>query len=147
MKYYLQILAFLSGSSFGIALALFLSFFDFQNIIFEYILVYLGSIFLLILTYGIWKTREKNKIGVTKNVIYWVIHNLKFLFTPGSHLDDLDERQRQHELLYPRINRIHRYKTVLFIEAAACIIKVDFPIPGSPPTSTSRTSGGIWASA
>ena len=127
MKYYLHILAFLSGSSFGLALALFLSLFGYQNIILEYILVYLGFIFLFIFAYGLWKTREINKINVTKRVILWVKHNLKFLFTPGSHLDDLDERQRQHELLYPKINRIHRYKNVLFI-IGICIIAIFFTL-------------------
>ena len=127
MKYYLHILAFLSGSSFGLALALFLSLFDYQSIILEYILVYLGFIFLFIFAYGLWKTREINKINVTKRVILWVKHNLKFLFTPGSHLDDLDERQRQHELLYPKINRIHRYKNVLFI-IGICIIAIFFTL-------------------
>ncbi len=30
-------------------------------------------------------------------------------------MDDLNERQRLHELLYPKLNRLHRYKSALFI--------------------------------
>ena len=123
MKNFLHILAFLSGSSFGLALALFLSLFGYQNIILEFILVYLGFIFLFIFAYGLWKTREINKINITKKVILWVIHNFRFLLVPGFHLDNLDERKRQHELLYPKTNHLHKYKSALFI-IGICLITI-----------------------
>ena len=115
MKYFLQIFAFLCGSSFGLALALINSFFGYQNIFLGLILIVLGFILLLIIIYWLWKTREKSKLSATNEVVLWVTHNLKFLFIPGSSLDDLNERQRQHELLYPKFNRLYKYKSALFI--------------------------------
>ena len=115
MKYYLQILAFFCGSTFGLALALILNLFGYENIFFGLVLVALGLILLFIFAYGLWKTKEKSKLSATNEVVLWVILNLKFLFIPGSSLDDLDERQRQYELLYPKITRLYRYKSAFFI--------------------------------
>ena len=115
MKHFLQILALLCGSTFGLALALIFDLFGYENIFLGLILIVLGFILLFIFAYGLWKTREKSKLNATKLVILWIIHNLKFLFIPGSNLEDLNERQRQHELLYPKISRRFRYKSALFI--------------------------------
>ena len=115
MKYFLQILALLCGSTFGLALALIFNLFGHENIFLGLILVILGFILLIILVYGLWKTREKSELSVTIMVILWIIHNLKFLFIPGSNLEDLNERRQQHELLYPKIGRRYRYKSALFI--------------------------------
>ncbi|NVM45994.1 MAG: ABC transporter permease [Candidatus Lokiarchaeota archaeon] len=115
MKHILQILALLCGSIFALALALIFNFFGYEHIFFGFILVGFGSVLFLIISYGLWRTREKSKLSDIKKVILWVIHNLKFLFIPGSKLDDLDERKRLHELIYPKLNRLHRYKSALFI--------------------------------
>lgn len=115
MKYFLQILAFFCGSTFGLALALINSFFGYQNIFLGLTLIALGLILLFIIIYGLWKTREKNKLSAINEVVIRVMPYFKFLFIPGSSLDDLDERQRQHELLYPKFNRLYRYKSALFI--------------------------------
>ena len=115
MKYILQILALLCGSIFALALSLMLNFFGYEHFFFGFILAGFGSVLFLIFAYGLWRTREKSKLSDTKKVILWVIHNLKFLFIPRSKLDDLDERRRLHELVYPKLNRIHQYKSTLFI--------------------------------
>ena len=121
MRYFLQILALLCGSIFALALALMLNFFGYENIFFGFFLVGFGFVLLFTFAYGLWKTREKTKLSATKKVIVWVIHNFKFLFIPGSNLVDLDERQRQHELLYPKISRRYRYKSVFFIIGISAI--------------------------
>ena len=121
MRYFLQILALFCGSIFALALALMLNFFGYENIFFGFFLVGFGFVLLFTFAYGLWKTREKTKLSATKKVIVWVIYNLKFLFIPGFSLVDLDERQRQHELLYPKISRRYRYKSVFFIIGISAI--------------------------
>lgn len=114
MKYILQILALLCGSIFGIALALMVNFFGYENYFIGFILVAFGFVLLFIIGYRPWKTRKKNKLSSIREVILWVIHNLKFLFMPGSTLEGLDERQRHYELLHPKIHRTFKFKTVFF---------------------------------
>ncbi|MHA1822290.1 MAG: ABC transporter permease, partial [Promethearchaeota archaeon] len=123
MKYFLQILALLCVSTFGLALTLILDLFGYENFFLGLILVALGFILLFIFTYKLWKTREKSELSATKTVILWIMHNLKFLFIPGSNLKELTERQRQYELLYPKINRRYKFKTALFI-IGICIITI-----------------------
>ena len=115
MKHILQILALLCGSIFGIALALMMNFFNYENFFFGLILIVLGFVSLFLIGHRLWKTREKSKLSITKKVILWVFYNLKFIFIPGSNLEDLDERQRQYESLNPKTTRNYKYKSVFFV--------------------------------
>jgi len=115
MKYILQILGLLCGSAFALSIALIFDLFGYEDIILGLIFATLGTILLFINAYLLWKTREKNKQNITKKVILWTIHNLKFLFIPGYHLEDLENRRSQHELLNHKTRRLFRYKSKLFI--------------------------------
>jgi len=115
MKHILQILALLCGSIFGIALALITNFFNYENVIFGLILIVFGFLLLFLIGHRTWKTREKSSISITMKVILWVLSNLKFIFIPGSNLEDLDERQRQYESLNPKTSRNYKYKSVFFV--------------------------------
>jgi ABC-type dipeptide/oligopeptide/nickel transport system permease subunit len=68
------------------------------------------------------KTQKKEEKNHSKTVISWVIHNLKFLFIPGYHLEDLYEKQRQYELKTGKRRRTKRYKRSLFIYALGAIL-------------------------
>ena len=115
LKYYLQILALICGSIFALALALLLNLFGFTNLVYGQIFIICGLLLIFIITYGMWKTRDKNKPNITKKVISWIIFNLKFIFLPGYNLDGLDKRRNQYELYKPKSRRIHKYKSVLFL--------------------------------
>ncbi|MHA2288904.1 MAG: ABC transporter permease, partial [Promethearchaeota archaeon] len=111
------------GSVFGLALASFLGFFGYENIFLGYLLTIYGITLLFIIIYLLLvkETKDKDKYIVVplfktvKSVISWTFNNFKFIFIPGYTLEDLNERQRQHEISYPKINRIYRYKSALFI--------------------------------
>ena len=115
LKYYLQILALICGTIFALALALLLNLFGFKNLVYGQIFIICGLLLIFIITYGMWKTRDKNKPNITKKVISWIIFNLKFIFLPGYNLDGLDKRRNQYELYKPKSRRIHKYKSVLFL--------------------------------
>ena len=68
----------------------------------------------------------KNKVksdenNIFKKILFWIVHNLKFLFIPGYYLEDLDERKVQYESKYGKKRNIHRFKSPLFI-IGLCII-------------------------
>ncbi|TFG18196.1 MAG: ABC transporter permease [Promethearchaeota archaeon] len=60
---------------------------------------------------------DKSLLGVAnfKSILFWIIHNFKFLFIPGYDLKELTERKHQYELKNPKKRRIHRYKKPIFI--------------------------------
>jgi len=111
MKHILQILALLCGSIFGISLALITNFFNYENVIFGIILAMFGFFLLFLIGHRTWKTREKSSISTNNKVILWI----KFIFIPGSNLEDLDERQSKYELLHPKTTRNYKYKSVFFV--------------------------------
>lgn len=61
------------------------------------------------------KKQSDKKKKHSKRVLFWVVHNFKFLFIPGYHLEELYEKQREHELTYGKKSRVYRYKRFMFI--------------------------------
>jgi peptide/nickel transport system permease protein len=68
------------------------------------------------------KNQDTKKKNNSKEVISWIIHNLRFLFIPGYRLDDLDEKQAQYDLKFGKKHKLHRYKKVLFIYSFIAIL-------------------------
>jgi len=57
----------------------------------------------------------KSKEKVAKRVILWTINNLKFLIIPGSHTEDLIERQKGYQLILRKRGSLRRLKSPLFL--------------------------------
>lgn len=53
--------------------------------------------------------------NIMQKISSWIIHNLKFLFIPGYHLEDLDARQAQYESLSLKKRHYNRFKSPFFI--------------------------------
>jgi peptide/nickel transport system permease protein len=61
------------------------------------------------------KKQSEKKKKHSKMVLFWVVHNFKFLFIPGYHLEELYEKRREYELTYGKKSRVYRYKRFMFI--------------------------------
>ncbi len=61
---------------------------------------------------------------VSQNVLSWVFKNFKFLFLPGSRLDDLTEREVEFERIRGKRKFIRRFKSVLTITGIAIVFVV-----------------------
>ncbi|MFX0006350.1 MAG: ABC transporter permease [Promethearchaeota archaeon] len=60
----------------------------------------------------------------SKNVISWAFKNLKFLFLPGSRLDDLTQREIEFERIRGKRKFIRRFKSVLTITGIVIVFTV-----------------------
>ena len=61
------------------------------------------------------KKKPINETSNPKQIILWIIHNLKFLFIPGSNLEELTYRQFRYELSFPKKHPLKQFKSPLFI--------------------------------
>ena len=67
------------------------------------------------------KTKSKESDNVIKNILSWVINNIKFLLIPASRLDDLTSREREYEMKISKRKFIRRLKSTLTILGIAII--------------------------
>jgi peptide/nickel transport system permease protein len=70
----------------------------------------------------------------SKNVISWAFKNLKFLFLPGSRLDDLTQREIEFERIRGKRKFIRRFKSVLTITGTMAYVTVSHPGAWSAPS-------------
>ncbi|MFX1355800.1 MAG: ABC transporter permease [Promethearchaeota archaeon] len=67
---------------------------------------------------------EERKESLIKKVLLWVVKNLKFLFIPGSRLEELSRREFEYEKTISKRKFIRRLKSVLTIIGIAIIFVV-----------------------
>ncbi|MFX1242807.1 MAG: ABC transporter permease [Promethearchaeota archaeon] len=61
---------------------------------------------------------------VSANVISWAFKNLKFLFFPGSRLDDLTQREIEFERIRGKRKFIRRFKSILTVTGIVIVFTV-----------------------
>jgi peptide/nickel transport system permease protein len=61
---------------------------------------------------------------VSKNILSWTFKNIKFLFLPGSRLDDLTERETEFERIRGKRKFIRRFKSVLTLTGIVIVFLV-----------------------
>ena len=74
----------------------------------------------------------KEKSGIIKNTLSWILRNIKFLLIPGSRLEDLSQRENEYEKTISKRKFIRRLKSVLTILGIVIIfIIITFAIHGA----------------
>ncbi|MFW9819204.1 MAG: ABC transporter permease [Candidatus Thorarchaeota archaeon] len=61
---------------------------------------------------------------VSRKILSWMIKNAKFLFLPGSRLDDLTERENEFERVRGKRKFIRRFKSVLTVTGIVIVFVV-----------------------
>jgi peptide/nickel transport system permease protein len=67
---------------------------------------------------------EVKEEDLSKNIISWVFKNFKFLFLPGSRLDDLTQREMEFERVRGKRKFIRRFKSVLTLTGIIIVFTV-----------------------
>ena len=74
----------------------------------------------------------KEKSGIIKNTLLWILRNIKFLLIPGSRLEDLSQREFDYEKTISKRKFIRRLKSVLTILGIVIIfVIITFAIHGA----------------
>jgi peptide/nickel transport system permease protein len=90
---------------------------------------------------------EEKKESQLKLILLWIAKNLKFLFIPGSRLEELSEREYEYEKTISKRKFIRRLKSVLTIIGIVIIfIVISFAIFGHwiAPYSFQGQAEGIF---
>ncbi|MBD3195921.1 MAG: ABC transporter permease subunit [Candidatus Lokiarchaeota archaeon] len=102
--------------------------------------------------YEIKEEDEIKKLGlITKNIIKWVINNLKFIFIPAYKLNALVEKEEKHERTVSKRKFIRRFKSFLtilgIILVFAVVTMAVFPHWLAPYTEADASGvfPGTWA--
>lgn len=74
----------------------------------------------------------KEKSGIVKNTLLWILRNIKFLLIPGSRLEELSQREFDYEKTISKRKFIRRLKSVLTILGIVIIfVIITFAIHGA----------------
>jgi len=74
----------------------------------------------------------KEKSGIIKNTLLWILRNIKFLLIPGSRLEELSQREFDYEKTISKRKFIRRLKSVLTILGIVIIfVIITFAIHGA----------------
>lgn len=74
----------------------------------------------------------KEKSGIIKNTLLWILRNIKFLLIPGSRLEELSQREFDYEKTISKRKFISRLKSVLTILGIVIIfVIITFAIHGA----------------
>ncbi|MHA1985069.1 MAG: ABC transporter permease [Promethearchaeota archaeon] len=89
---------------------------------------------------------EKEKKNIIKHTLSWILKNLKFLFIPGSRLEELSHREFEYEKTISKRKFIRRLKSVLTILGIIIIfVIITFAVHGDwIAPFTREDANGIW---
>jgi len=74
----------------------------------------------------------KEKSGIIKNTLLWILRNIKFLLIPGSRLEELSQREFEYEKTISKRKFIRRLKSFLTILGIIIIfIIITFAVHGA----------------
>ncbi len=74
----------------------------------------------------------KERSGIIKNTLLWILRNIKFLLIPGSRLEELSQREFEYEKTISKRKFIRRLKSVLTILGIIIIfLIITFAIHGA----------------
>jgi len=92
----------------------------------------------------------KEKSGIIKNTLSWILRNIKFLLIPGSRIEELSQREFEYEKTISKRKFIRRLKSVLTILGIVIIfIIITFAVHGAwiAPYTRAAANGvltGSW---